>query len=187
MIFFPCQGGPFFLQFPIMRCPYCNSTESQVKDSRPNEEDGTIRRRRICSDCGAKFTTIERVQIRDLSVRKNNGDLESFDYEKLKQSIKIACRKRDIPEERIEKLVMSIHRRLETETTDNIIPSTMIGEYVSDSLINLDPVAFVRFASVYKKFSRIADFKKIIAQIPEPDDGADVCDLPKKLKNGSLF
>jgi transcriptional repressor NrdR len=170
-----------------MKCPYCTSTESQVKDSRPNEEDGTIRRRRICSDCGAKFTTIERVQIRDLSVRKNNGDLEPFDYEKLKRSVKIACRKRNIPEERFEKLVMSIHRRLETETPDNIIPSMMIGEYVSDSLINLDPIAFVRFVSVYKKFSKISDFKKIIAQIPEPNAGDDVCDLPEKLKTSSLF
>ena len=170
-----------------MRCPYCNSTESQVKDSRPNEEDWSIRRRRICSDCGAKFTTIERVQIRDLSVRKKNGDLEPFDYEKLKRSVSIACRKRNIPDEQIERMVTSIHRRLETEMADNIVSSSMIGEYVSDSLITLDPIAFVRFVSVYKKFSKIADFKKIIAQIPEPDDGAAVCDLPKKLKTGSLF
>ena len=170
-----------------MRCPYCNSTESQVKDSRPNEEDGSIRRRRICSDCGAKFTTIERVQIRDLSVRKTNGDLEPFDYEKLKRSIKIACRKRNVPDEQIEKLVTSIHRRIETDTADNIVPSSMIGDFVSDSLVNLDPIAFVRFVSVYKKFSKISDFKKVIAQIPEVDDGAMTFDPPKKPKTGSLF
>ena len=169
-----------------MRCPYCNSIESQVKDSRPNEEDATIRRRRVCNDCGAKFTTVERVQIRELSVRKSNGDIEAFDIDKLKRSIKIACRKRNVPDEQIERLVTSIHRRLETENADSVIPSTLIGEYVSDSLINLDPIAFVRFVSVYKKFSKISDFKKVIAQVPEPSEGAAICELPKKFKN-SLF
>ncbi|MCL2538545.1 MAG: transcriptional regulator NrdR [Alphaproteobacteria bacterium] len=169
-----------------MRCPYCASIDSQVKDSRPNEEDATIRRRRVCSECGAKFTTIERVQIRDLSVRKNNGSLESFDREKMKRSIKVACRKRDISEDQIEKLVTSIHRRLETETPDDIVPSDTIGQTIADSLISLDPIAFIRFVSVYRKFTKITDFKKIIAQIPEPDDTADVCELPKKYRS-SLF
>jgi len=170
-----------------MRCPYCNSSESQVKDSRPNEEDGTIRRRRICSDCGAKFTTLERVQLRDIMVRKRNGELESFDRDKLKKSIKLSCRKLDISDERIEKFVNSIHRRLETEISEDVVDSKTIGQMVLEALINLDPIAFVRFASIYHKFTKISDFKKIINQIPEADEGAAVCEIPKKYKSGSLF
>jgi transcriptional repressor NrdR len=168
-----------------MRCPYCNSCESQVRDSRPNEEDATIRRRRVCNDCGAKFTTLERVQLRDIMVRKSGGTTQPFDREKLAKSIRIACRKRDVSDEKIEKFVTSIHRRLEAEN-DDIIASEKIGEMVSESLLNLDPIAFVRFASVYRKFSKLADFKKIINQIPEAEPGTDVCELPKKYKN-SLF
>ncbi|MCL2748597.1 MAG: transcriptional regulator NrdR [Alphaproteobacteria bacterium] len=169
-----------------MRCPYCNSSESQVKDSRPNEEDATIRRRRVCNDCGAKFTTLERVQLRDLMVRKSNGILQPFDREKLARSVKIACRKRDISDDRVDKFITSIHRRLEAENTDDIISSETIGQMVSESLLHLDPIAFVRFASVYRKFSKLADFKKIINQVPEAEEGAKVCELPKKYKN-SLF
>jgi transcriptional repressor NrdR len=168
-----------------MRCPYCNSTDSQVKDSRPDAEDATIRRRRVCSECGAKFTTVERVQMRDLSVRKNDGSLESFDREKLRRSIKIAGRNSDVGDEQIEKLVTSIHRRLETEVADDVATSELVGQMVSDSLINLDPIAFIRFVSVFRKFSRVADFKKIINQIPEAEVEAEVCNLPKR-KN-SLF
>lgn len=162
-----------------MRCPYCNSTDSQVKDSRPDTEDAIIRRRRVCNQCGAKFTTVERVQMRDLSVRKSNGKLEPFDREKLKRSIKIACRYRDVSDEQIERLVTSIHRRLETENPEDTITSEVVGSMVSDSLLNLDPIAFIRFVSVYRKFSRVSDFKKIINQIPEADEGAEVCKLPK--------
>ncbi|HOY47012.1 MAG: transcriptional repressor NrdR [Alphaproteobacteria bacterium] len=162
-----------------MRCPYCNSTDSQVKDSRPDIEDAIIRRRRVCNQCGAKFTTVERVQMRDLMVRKNSGKTEPFDREKLKRSIRIACRNRDVSDEQIEKVVTSIHRRLETETTDDSVSSEMVGKMVSDSLLNLDQIAFVRFVSVYRKFSKISDFKKIISQIPEVDEGAVVCELPK--------
>ena len=162
-----------------MRCPYCSSTDSRVTDSRPDIEDAIIRRRRVCNECGAKFTTVERVQMRDLLVRKNSGKLEAFDREKLMRSIKVACRNRDISDERIEKLVTSIHRRLETETTDDAVPSSLVGQMVSDSLLNMDPVAFVRFVSVYRKFSRVSEFKKIIDQIPEADDDAMVCKLPK--------
>ena len=169
-----------------MRCPYCNSAESQVKDSRPHEEDGTIRRRRICSECGARFTTIERVQMRDLVVRKKSGALEPFDRDKLARSIRIACQKRDVSDKQIESIVTSIHRRLETEAPEDIVASEYIGQLASESLITLDPIAFVRFVSVYKKFTRVADFKKIIAQIPEAADGAEVCEIPKKFKN-SLF
>lgn len=166
-----------------MRCPYCNSTDSQVKDSRPDTEDAIIRRRRVCSQCGAKFTTVERVQMRDLSVRKSNGKIEPFDREKLKRSIKIACRYREVSDEQIEKLVTSIHRRLETEIQEDLVSSEAVGQMVSDSLLNLDPIAFIRFVSVYRKFSKVADFKKIINQIPEADEGAAVCQLPKN----SLF
>ncbi|MBQ1996853.1 MAG: transcriptional repressor NrdR, partial [Alphaproteobacteria bacterium] len=144
-----------------MRCPYCNSTDSRVTDSRPDIEDAIIRRRRVCEQCGAKFTTVERIQMRDLMVRKNSGKLEAFDREKLRRSIKLACRNRDVGDEQIEKLVTSIHRRLETESPDETVTSAMVGQMVSDSLLNLDPIAFVRFVSVYRKFSRISDFKRL--------------------------
>ena len=116
-------------------------------------------------------------------VRKNSGKLEAFDREKLRRSIKLACRNRDVGDEQIEKLVTSIHRRLETETADDTVTSAMVGEMVSDSLLNLDPIAFVRFVSVYRKFSRISDFKKILDKIPDADNDAAVCKLPKN----SLF
>ena len=117
--------------------------------------------------------------MRDLMVRKNSGKLEAFDREKLRRSIKLACRNRDVGDEQIEKLVTSIHRRLETESPDETVTSAMVGQMVSDSLLNLDPIAFVRFVSVYRKFSRISDFKKIIDKIPEDEDDAIVCKLPK--------
>ena len=146
-----------------MRCPYCNSTDSRVTDSRPDTEDAIIRRRRVCNQCGAKFTTVERVQMRDLMVRKNSGKLEAFDREKLRRSIKLACRNRDVGDEQI----------------DDTVTSAMVGQMVSDSLLNLDPIAFIRFVSVYRKFSRVSDFKKIIEKIPEADESAVVCNLPK--------
>lgn len=166
-----------------MRCPYCNSTDSRVADSRPDTEDSVIRRRRVCNQCGAKFTTVERVQMRDLIVHKNNGKLEPFDREKLRRSIKLACHNRDVGDEQIERLVASIQRRLETESMDDTVTSAAVGQMVSDSLLNLDPIAFVRFVSVYRRFSKVSDFKKIIDQIPEADDDAIVCKLPKS----SLF
>jgi len=171
--------GIFCLSLEIMRCPYCNSTDSRVADSRPDIGDAVIRRRRVCNQCGAKFTTVERIQMRDLMVRKNSGKLEPFDRDKLFRSIKLACRNRDVRDEQIDRLVASIQRRLETETADDTVTSVMVGQMVSDSLLNLDPIAFIRFVSVYRKFSKVADFKKIISQIPEADEDAVVCDLPK--------
>ncbi len=168
-----------------MRCPYCNCTDSQVKDSRPDTEDSVIRRRRVCGACGAKFTTVERVQMRDLIVKKNDGRTEPFDREKLKRSVKIACRNRDVGEDRVEKLVSSISRRLEGESADDTITTEQVGQMVADSLLNLDSIAFIRFVSVYRKFSKLSDFKKIISQIPEADDEMEVCELPRG-KN-SLF
>ena len=163
----------------VMRCPYCSSTDSRGTDSRPDIEDAIIRRRRVCNQCGAKFTTVERIQMRDLMVRKNSGKLEPFDREKLRRSIVLACRNRDVGEDQVERLVTSIHRRLEAEAPDDTVTSVMVGQMVSDSLLNLDPIAFIRFSSVYRKFSRVADFKKIIDQIPEADEGAAVCELPR--------
>ncbi len=166
-----------------MRCPYCNSVGSQVKDSRPDTEVAIIRRRRVCGECGAKFTTVERIQMRDLSVMKSNGVIQAFDRDKLKHSIKLACRKRDITEEQVEKMLTSIYRRLEAETPDDTaIKSDVIGDMVAESLMNLDPVAFVRFASVYRKFSKISDFSKIINQIPEMDESKK-----ESKSNTSLF
>jgi transcriptional repressor NrdR len=142
-------------------------------------ESGTIRRRRVCNQCGAKFSTVERVQMRDLVVKKNSGKTEPFDRDKLRRSIKLACHNRDVGDEQIERLVASIQRRLETEMADDMVTSSQIGEMVSDSLLNLDPIAFVRFVSVYRKFSRVSDFKKIIDTIPEVTDETIVCKLPK--------
>ena len=173
------QPYDFFLLLKIMRCPYCNSTDSRVADSRPDIGDAVIRRRRVCNQCGAKFTTVERIQMRDLMVRKNSGKMEPFDRDKLFRSIKLACRNRDVRDEQIDRLVASIQRRLETETADDTVTSAMVGQMVSDSLLNLDPIAFIRFVSVYRKFSKVSDFKKIISQIPEADDDAVVCNLPK--------
>ena len=117
--------------------------------------------------------------MRDLSVVKNSGKIEPFDREKLFRSIKLACRNRDVRDEQIDKLVASIQRRLETESADDTITSAQVGQMVSDSLLNLDPIAFIRFVSVYRKFSKVSDFKKIISQIPEADEDAIVCQLPK--------
>jgi transcriptional repressor NrdR len=161
--------------------------DSQVKDSRPDTEDNSIRRRRICSTCGAKFTTVERVQLRDLRVRKSGGRVEPFDRDKIKRSIQIACRKRNITDAQIETITTSIHRRLETKTENDVICSDQIGNMVSDSLMELDPIAFIRFASVYRKFSKLSEFKKIISEIPEKNEKKDDSEAEKDFKNGKLF
>ena len=116
-----------------MRCPYCNYADSRVADSRPDLETSTIRRRRVCNQCGAKFTTVERIQMRDLVVRKNSGKTEPFDREKLRRSIKLACHNRDVGDEQIDRLVASIQRRLETENVDDMVTSAQVGQMVSDS------------------------------------------------------
>lgn len=162
-----------------MRCPYCNSIDSRVNDSRPDIESGTIRRRRVCNQCGARFITVERVQMRDLIVRKNSGKTEPFDRDKLRRSIRLACHNCNVGEEQIDRLVASIQRRLETENTDDIVSSTLVGQMVSDSLLNLDPIAFIRFVSVYRRFSKVSDFKKILDTIPQAEEDAIVCELPK--------
>jgi transcriptional repressor NrdR len=146
-----------------MRCPFCAHEDSQVKDSRPSEDSTAIRRRRQCEACGARFTTFERVQLRDLTVLKKNGDREPFDRGKLERSIAIACRKRDVTSERIDRLISSIQRQLETRGDE--VSATQIGEAVMDSLKAIDHVAYIRFASVYKDFSEPGDFAEIAGSV----------------------
>ena len=148
-----------------MRCPFCAHEASQVKDSRPSEDGAAIRRRRQCEECGARFTTFERVQLRELTVVKKDGEREPFDRSKLERSVAIACRKRDISPERIERLITSIQRQLETRGDE--VTTTQIGEAVMDGLRALDHVAYIRFASVYKDFSEPGDFAEIAGAVGE--------------------
>ncbi len=154
-----------------MRCPFCGHNDTQVKDSRPTEENATIRRRRYCASCGSRFTTFERVQLRELSVVKSDGEKVPFDRNKLHRSLSTALRKRPVNEDRIERIVNSIQRRLET-LGENEIPTKVVGEMVMDSLSDLDQVAYVRFASVYRNFRETGDFSKFIGQIGDDDDDA---------------
>jgi transcriptional repressor NrdR len=144
-----------------MRCPFCGFDDTQVKDSRPTEDSGAIRRRRFCGNCGQRFTTIERVQLRELTVLKADGRRVPFDRDKLSRSIKISMRKRPIQEERIERIVNSVVRQLEA-SGDSDIPSKQIGELVMDTLKELDKVAYVRFASVYRNFREAKDFEDFV-------------------------
>ncbi len=151
-----------------MRCPFCGNVETQVKDSRPAEDHGAIRRRRFCPGCGGRFTTYERVQLRDLVVVKTNGRREAFDREKLERSIRIAMQKRPIEHERIDQMISGIVRRLES-LGDTDVPSKLIGEIVMESLARIDTVGYVRFASVYKNFQEADDFDKFVSELrPEP-------------------
>jgi transcriptional repressor NrdR len=151
-----------------MRCPFCSHENSQVKDSRPAEDGASIRRRRQCEECSARFTTFERVQLRDLTVVKAGNRREPFDRTKLERSIAIACRKRPVPQERIDRLVSSLQRQIET-SGDSEIASTRIGELVMDGLKALDPVAYIRFASVYKDFREARDFEEFAGSVGEAD------------------
>ncbi len=141
-----------------MRCPFCGSDDTQVKDSRPTEDGASIRRRRQCEDCGARFTTFERVQLRDLTVVKSENRREPFERAKLERSVATALRKRPVPQERIDKLVSSIQRQLEV-SGESEVPSARIGEMVMEGLKAIDTVAYIRFASVYKDFSEASDFQ----------------------------
>ncbi|SDF10465.1 MULTISPECIES: transcriptional regulator NrdR [Thalassobaculum] len=147
-----------------MRCPFCGNDDTQVKDSRPTEDNTAIRRRRFCPECSARFTTFERVQLRELTVVKKTGKRAPFDRDKLARSIQIALRKRPVDPERIERLVTGIVRRLES-MGESEIPSEVIGEMVMDALANVDPVAYVRFASVYKNFREAKDFENFVEEI----------------------
>jgi transcriptional repressor NrdR len=147
-----------------MRCPFCGSENSQVKDSRPSDENSAIRRRRICADCGGRFTTFERVQLRELTVVKKSGRKVLFDREKLARSISVALRKRPIEPERIDRLVTGLVRQLES-SGETEITSAEIGELVMAALRELDPVAYVRFASVYRDFRDAADFEAVLREL----------------------
>ena len=149
-----------------MKCPFCGFLDSQVKDSRLTEDGACIRRRRECPECGSRFTTFEGVQLRELVVVKKNGDKERFDREKLELSLQLAVRKRPVAPERVEKIVTSIQRRLES-SGETEISSRVIGEYAMEALAALDNVAYVRFASVYKDFCEVSDFEEFVAQIDE--------------------
>ncbi|MCA0420853.1 MAG: transcriptional regulator NrdR [Proteobacteria bacterium] len=147
-----------------MRCPYCSSLDTQVKDSRPTDDHASIRRRRVCPDCGGRFTTFERVQLRELTVVKRSGRRAAFDRDKLETSIAHALRKRPVAPERIERMVNGIVRQLES-SGEAEIQSSAIGELVMEGLKGLDDVAYVRFASVYKNFREAKDFEELLGQL----------------------
>ncbi len=149
-----------------MRCPFCAHDNSQVKDSRPSEDGAAIRRRRQCESCAARFTTFERIQLREVTVVKSADRRESFDRSKLEKSIALACRKRAIGQERIDQLVSGIQRQLET-SGDNEVPSQRIGEMVMEGLQMLDSVAYIRFASVYKDFTEARDFEEFAGTVKD--------------------
>jgi transcriptional repressor NrdR len=147
-----------------MRCPFCGHEDTQVKDSRPTEDQSAIRRRRSCPQCGSRWTTFERVYLRELTVVKKSGARVPFDRDKLTRSIMIAVRKRPIDEQQVERIVNSIQRRLES-SGESEIPSTMIGEMVMDALAGIDQVAYVRFASVYRNFREARDFEEFLGKL----------------------
>jgi transcriptional repressor NrdR len=149
-----------------MRCPFCAHDDTQVKDSRPTEDGSSIRRRRQCSSCGARFTTFERVQLREVVVVKSGDRREQFDRSKLEQSIALACRKRGIEQERLDQLISGIQRQVETSGEPEV-PSARIGELVMDGLRQIDSVAYIRFASVYRDFSEARDFEEFASAVQE--------------------
>ena len=153
-----------------MRCPFCGHEDSQVKDSRPTEDGAAIRRRRQCEGCAARFTTFERIQLRELYVLKSEDKREPFDREKLIRSVSIAARKRPIDPVRLEKLVSGIQRQLETQG-ENEVPAKRIGEMVMEGLKGLDSVAYIRFASVYKDFREARDFEEFAGNVNEVGKG----------------
>ena len=149
-----------------MRCPFCGHNDTQVKDSRPTEDNAAIRRRRSCPECGARWTTFERVQLRELSILKKNDKKEPFEREKLTRSLKVALQKRPVDEDQIECIVNSIQRRLES-LGETEVPSKVIGEIVMDVLADLDQVAYVRFASVSRNFREAKDFEAFVGTLSD--------------------
>jgi len=165
-----------------MRCPYCGALDTQVKDSRPTEDASSIRRRRICPDCGGRFTTFERVQLRELTVVKKNGRRAPFDRDKLTRSVEVALRKRAVAAERVERMINGIVRQLESQG-DADIPTHRIGELVMEGLKGLDDVAYVRFASVYRNFREARDFNAIVGELEaEPDPPAAGETAPRRTR-----
>jgi transcriptional repressor NrdR len=152
-----------------MRCPFCGNAETQVKDSRATEDNSAIRRRRNCPDCGGRFTTFERIQLREMSVVKRSGRRTPFDRDKLARSVQVALRKRPVDGERIERMVSGIVRQLES-LGESEIKSEQIGQLVMEGLKGLDDVAYVRFASVYRNFREAKDFEEIIGELAADED-----------------
>ena len=152
-----------------MRCPFCGHIESQVKDSRPSEDGAAIRRRRLCPECGGRFTTFERVQLRELTIVKRSGRRTPFDREKLMRSISIALRKRPVDPERVERMVSGIVRQLES-MGETELPSHVVGELLMKGLKTLDEVAYVRYASVYRDFRETQDFARFLGSEGLSDD-----------------
>ncbi|MEM9221286.1 MAG: transcriptional regulator NrdR [Pseudomonadota bacterium] len=162
-----------------MRCPYCGAENSQVKDSRPTDDGAAIRRRRVCNGCGGRFTTFERIQLRELTVAKRSGRREPFERAKLERAVAIATRKRELDEARLERMISGIVRQLEA-SGETEISAAAIGELVMEALRVIDDVAYVRFASVYRNFSEAKDFEEFVADLaqtvsrrnsaPEPDE-----------------
>jgi transcriptional repressor NrdR len=150
-----------------VRCPFCGDADTQVKDSRPTDDGGAIRRRRFCSACGQRFTTIERVQLRELVVVKADERRVAFDRDKLARSVRIALRKRPVEDERIERIVNSIVRKLEA-SGETDVKSSDIGELVMETLKEVDAVAYVRFASVYRDFREAKDFENFLGEMEDP-------------------
>jgi transcriptional repressor NrdR len=151
-----------------MRCPFCGAEDTQVKDSRPTEEGAAIRRRRACTACGARFTTFERVQLRELMVVKRNGKREPLDRDKLARSMNIALRKRPVEPERVERVINSIIRRLES-SGESEVSSDAVGQLIMEALATLDSVAYVRFASVYRNFREARDFEDFVGTLGDGD------------------
>ncbi len=166
-----------------MRCPYCGSLETQVKDSRPTDDAASIRRRRVCPDCGGRFTTFERVQLRELTVVKKSGRRVPFDRDKLMRSLEIALRKRPVDGDRVERMVNGIVRQLESQG-DSDITTDRIGELVMEGLRALDGVAYVRFASVYRNFRETRDFNMLIDELAQPTDDTGTSRPKVKAPNG---
>src|SRR5918992_2486403 len=167
-----------------MRCPYCASLDTQVKDSRPTDDASAIRRRRICPDCGGRFTTFERVQLRELTIVKRSGRRVPFDRDKLQRSVEVALRKRPVEPERVERMINGIVRQLESRG-DGDIPSEAVGELVMEGLKGLDDVAYVRFASVYRNFREARDFEEILGKLAEGESEDELPPPPKKKRASS--
>jgi len=153
-----------------LRCPFCAHDDTQVKDSRPAEDSTAIRRRRQCEGCGARFTTFERVQLREIMVVKSGERREPFDRSKIEQSVALACRKRMVPQERIDQLVSGVQRQIET-LGDSEVASAAIGEMVMEGLRKLDSVAYIRFASVYRDFTEARDFEEFAGSVRDIGQG----------------
>lgn len=151
-----------------MRCPYCSNNDTQVKDSRPAEDNTAIRRRRYCPACAGRFTTYERIQLRELTLIKRNGRRVPFDRDKLARSVQIALRKRPVEPERVERMINGVVRRLENQG-DGDIPAQQVGNYIMEGLKALDDVAYVRFASVYRNFREAKDFEELIDELSGED------------------